>query len=451
MLPGPYRIRAYTYETHGVATNKAPAGPYRGVAYPVSTFVMEGLIDRAARALGQDPAEIRLKNLIRREEFPYTTVTGMIYDPGSYVESLERLLVSLDYPALRRTQAELRAQGRHLGVGFSSYCETTGIGSRGYERRGILQASGYDVATVRIDPSGKVTAAVGVSSHGQGLETSLAQLVADELGVPFRDVTVVQSDTAVVPYGMGTFASRSAVIGGGATIKAARKVREKVLQIAAHRLEASPEDLIIEDGRVFVRGVPASALSVGVIARLAYFLPNALPTGTEPGLEATQYYDPPSISFSNATHAAVVEVDPETGASRLLRYLVVEDCGTVINPLIVDGQVHGGVAQGVGGALWEELVYDPAGQPLADTLLEYAIPTAADLPSVVVEHLETPSPWTINGIKGMGEGGTIGATAAVANAVADALAPLGATVNTLPLRPHRVFEAIHARRDSSAP
>jgi carbon-monoxide dehydrogenase large subunit len=338
----------------------------------------------------------------------------------------------------------LLAQGRYLGIGLATYCEPTGVGSQGYERRGILQLSGYDVATVTVDPSGRVTASVGVSSHGQGLQTTLAQLVADELGVPLPLVTVVQSDTARTPYGMGTFASRSAVIGGGAVVKAARQVRDKALRIAGRRLEAAVEDLVTEEGRIFVRGAPHHGLTYQEVARLAYYTPSMLPASADPGLEATQYYDPPASTFSTATHAAVVEVDSETGSVTIAKYAVVEDCGTMINPLVVDGQVHGGVAQGIGPALFEELRYDGAGQPLTATLMDYVVPTAAQIPAMTVEHIETPSPWTINGMKGMGEGGTIGATAVVARAVGDALRPLGVRVNTLPLTPERVHQIIQA-------
>ena len=443
MLPGPYRIRNYAYQTYGVATNRAPTGSYRGVSYAVCAFAMESLIDQAALALGIDATELRRRNLIRSDEFPYTSVTGMVYDPGSYVESLERALALLDYPALRQRQRDLRAQGRYLGIGLACYCEPTGMGSRGFQRRGVVQVSAYDVASVRLDPAGTVTVAVGVCSQGQGLETSLAQVVAEALSVRLQDVTVVQGDTALAPYGMGTFASRGAVISGGAVLAAATRVREKVLRIAAHCLEARVDDLVLADGQIFVRGAPASARSLKEIARTAYFNPGGLPSDTEPGLEATQYCDPPSITYSNATHAAVVEVDRQTGRSKLLTYVVVEDCGRMVNPLIVDGQVHGGVAQGIGAALYEELVYDEAGQPLTGSLMEYHVPTAGDLPAIVVEHLETPSPWTAMGAKGMGEGGTIGATAAVARAVADAVTHLGVRASALPLTPERIFREIN--------
>jgi aerobic carbon-monoxide dehydrogenase large subunit len=429
MLPGPYRLRNYACEAFGVATNRTPTGTYRGVSYAVCVFVMESLIDQAARALGLDPAELRRLNLIRGEEFPYTSVTGMVYDPGSYAPSLEQVLAVLDYPALRRQQEAWRGQGRYLGIGLACYCEPTGMGSKGLAQRGVTQVAGYDAASVRIDASGTVTVAVGATTQGQGLDTALAQLVAETLGVGLADVTVVSGDTALAPYGLGAFASRGAVVGAGAALGAATKVREKVLRIAAHRLETAVEDLVLAEGRVFVRGVPSSALTLQQIAR------------TDPGLEATDYCDPPSITYSNATHGAVVEVDGETGRTTLLKYVVVEDCGRMINPEIVDGQVHGGVAQGIGAALHEQLVFDERGQPLTGDLLEYYVPTAGELPAFVVEHLMTPSPWSATGAKGMGESGTIGATAATARAIADAMAPLGVRGNVLPLTPERLFDA----------
>src|SRR5262245_3334948 len=441
MLPGPYRVRNYACEAFGVSTNRTPTGTYRGVSYAVCVFVMESLIDRAAAALDMDPVELRRRNVIRSDEFPYTSVTGMVYDPGSYGPALEQVLAALGYPALRRQQAALRAQGRYLGIGIACYCEPTGMGSRGLAQRGVTQVAGYDAASVRVDPSGAVTVAVGATTQGQGLDTALAQVVADTLGVGLDDVTVVSGDTALAPYGMGAFASRGAVVGAGAALGAATKVREKVLRIAAHRLETAGEDLGPAGGRGFVRGVPSSALTLQQIARMANFAPGSLPEDLDPGLEANHYCDPPSITYSNAAHGVVVEVDGETGRTTLLAYVVVEDCGRMINPEIVDGQVHGGVAQGVGAALHEQLVYDERGQPLSGDLLEYYVPTGGELHALVVEHLVTPSTWSTTGAKGMGESGTIGATAATARAIADAMAPLGIRGNIVPLTPARVFDA----------
>jgi carbon-monoxide dehydrogenase large subunit len=303
-------------------------------------------------------------------------------------------------------------------------------------------ATGTEAATIRFDPAGNVTAVFGVASHGQGLETTLAQIVADEVGVPIEDIRVVHGDTELSPYGTGTYASRSLVLAGGAAILAGRSVREKMLVIAGHLLEADPADVTPADGRYAVRGMPDRSVTVRQIARAAYSGAKQLPKGLEPGLEATRFYDPYYGTASNATHVAVVEVDRATCAVKTLRYLVVEDCGRMVNPLIVDGQVHGGVAQGLGAALLEEIVYDDSGQLLSGTLMDYVVPSACEVPLMEVHHLETPSPVTLGGFRGMGEGGTIGAPAAIANAIADALAPLGIEVAELPMTPDRIFRLV---------
>ncbi|MBI4608718.1 MAG: xanthine dehydrogenase family protein [Candidatus Rokubacteria bacterium] len=441
-LPGPYRVPHYHGRTRGVATPKAPMGPYRGVGRPVATFVMEGLMDRAARRLGVDPTELRLRNYIKPEEFPYKSPSGIVWDRASFTETLLKAREALGYEAARAEQAGSRAAGRWLGIGFASYVELTGIGSAIAVSPGMPVATGTEAATIRVDPSGTVTAIFGIASHGQGLETSLAQVVADELGVPLEDVRVVHGDTALAPYGTGTYASRSAVLGGGAGILAARAVREKALTIAAHLLEADPADLVVADGRISVRGVPDRGVTFREVAKAAYSGARRLPKGMEPGLEATRFYDPYFGTASNATHAAVVEVDRETCSVVVLRYVVVEDCGRIINPLIVDGQSHGGVAQGIGAALYEEVVYDEAGQLLTGTLMDYLVPSASEVPTMEVHHVETPSPTALGGFRGMGEGGTIGAPAAIANAVADALWPLGIEVNELPITPDRLFRLL---------
>lgn len=445
-LPGPYRVPTYHGRARGVATSKAPMGPYRGVGRPVATFIVEGLMDRAARRLGMDPTELRLRNYIQPEEFPYTSPPGIVWDRASFAECMQRARAALGYEAARAEQGRVRAEGRLVGIGFASYVELTGIGSAISVSPGMPVPTGTEAATVRVDPSGTVTAIFGVASHGQGLETSLAQVVADELGVPLEAVRVVHGDTALAPYGTGTYASRSAVLGGGAGILAARAVQEKALRIAAHLLEADPADLLAADGRVSVRGMPDRHVSFREVAKAAYSGVRRLPQGMEPGLEATRFYDPYFGTASNATHAAVVEVDRETCGVRILRYVVVEDCGRLINPLIVEGQVHGGVAQGIGAALLEEVVYDEAGQLLTGSLMDYVIPSAAEIPGIEVHHLETPSPTTLGGFRGMGEGGTIGAPAALANAVADALSPLGIEVNELPFTPDRLFRLLRKAR-----
>jgi carbon-monoxide dehydrogenase large subunit len=446
LLPGPYRLRHYSWEAWAVLTNKAPLGPYRAVTRPVGNFVLESMLEQLAREIGQDPAVVRRKNLVQPAEFPYEAVTHLTYDSGSFVESLDRALALVDYEGVRRQQAAWRAQGRYIGVGTACYTELSAQGSASFRARGVENLSGWEAATIRVDPSGKVTLLVGVSSHGQSHETTLAQVAADVLGVELADVTVLHGDTAVSPYGMGTFASRSAVAGGGATLLAAQALREKILTIAAHLLEAPVEDLTLQQGRISVRGAPDRALTLRDIARVAYYTIFRLPPGVSPGLEETRYYDPPLGTFSNGAQAAVVEVDPETGQVRVLRFVIVEDCGVAINPRVVIGQVHGGAAQGVAAALYEEVRYDANGQPLTGSFMDYLIPTAVETPAFEVAMLETPSPITVGGFKGMGEGGTISPPAAIANAVRDALAPLPVRLVALPLTPERVLAAIEAAR-----
>jgi aerobic carbon-monoxide dehydrogenase large subunit len=445
-LPGPYRVPTYRGRTRGVATNKAPLGPYRGVGRPPAVFVIEGLVDRAARRLGLDPTEIRLRNFIRDEDFPYKSPSGVVWDRSSFTESLRRAREALDYKAARDEQARARAAGRWVGIGIVSYVELTGIGSAIPVSPGMPVSTGTEAATIRFDPAGKVTAVFGVASHGQGLETTLAQIVADEVGVPIEDVRVVHGDTDASPYGTGTYASRSLVLAGGAAILAGRSVREKMLVIAGHLLEADPADVALADGRCAVRGMPDRSVTVRQIARAAYGGAKQLPKGLEPGLEATRFYDPYYGTASNATHAAMIEIDRATLEVKTLRYVVVEDCGRMVNPLIVDGQVHGGVAQGIGAALLEEIVYDDQGQLLSGTLMDYVVPSACEIPTMEVHHVETPSPVALGGFRGMGEGGTIGAPAAIANAVADALAPLQIEIAELPVTPERLFRLIGKAR-----
>ena len=444
-LPGPYRVPHYHGQAWGVATNKAPMGPYRGVGRPVSTFVMEALLDRAARRLGVDPASLRLANLIRADELPYRSPSGLVWDSGSFTESLTLACEAVDYVRLRREQRRDAGLRRRTGIGIASYVELTGVGSAIPASPGADIATGTEGATVRVDPAGTVTAAFGLACHGQGHETTLAQVVAQELGVEIDAVRIVHGDTDAGPIGSGTYASRSAVIGGGAAILASRAVREKALQIAAHRLEADVRDLEMSDGVAWVRGSPDRRLPLSEIARSAYAGTKRLPKGMEPGLEATRFYDPYVGTAANATHIALVEVDLDLCRVALTRYAIVEDCGRIINPMIVEGQAIGGVAQGLGAALLEEIVYADAGQPLTGSLMDYLIPTASDMPPVSVSHVEQPSPSTLGGFKGVGEGGTIGAPAAIANAVADALAPLGVEITELPITPDRLFRLVDAR------
>jgi carbon-monoxide dehydrogenase large subunit len=447
-LPGPYRVPHYRAEALGVATNKAPMGPYRGVGRPVSVFVTETLLDRAARRLALDPVALRRRNFITPDELPYRSPSGIVWDSGAFGESLERACQAAGYAALREEQARARASGRHLGVGIASYVELTGVGSAIAVSPGADIATGTEGVTVRVEPGGGVTAIFALASHGQGIETSLAQIVAGELGVPPASVRVRHGDTALGPHGTGSYASRSAVLGGGAAILAARALRDKTLAIAAHQLEASVGDLDLHAGVIRVRGVPGRELTLAAVAAAAYAGGKRLPRGMEPGLEATRFYDPHFGTASNATHLAVVEIDGATCAIRVLRHVVVEDCGRVINPLIARGQTIGGVAQGVGAALLEEVVYDDAGQLVTATLMDYLVPTAGEVPPVEVIHLDRPSPTTLGGFKGVGEGGTIGAPAAVANAVADALGPFGIAITELPITGDRLFRLLAAARAS---
>jgi aerobic carbon-monoxide dehydrogenase large subunit len=454
MIPGPYRIGAYAFRARTVATNKCPLGPYRGVARSSAAFTIERAMDEIARELELDPVEIRLKNYVPDDAYPYTSVTGFIYDSASLQASLQKLTEVIGYDDFRREQVAARAQGRYLGLGLGTFIEQTAHGTGEFVRRRNPIIFGYDTVSVTLDPSGKVTVASGLHSHGQGHETTLAQVVAERLGVPLADVRVRFGDTESSPYGFGTFASRSAVYGGGAAWKAADTVRHNLLTMAAHMLEANPDDLEIADGIIQVKGSPQSRMSVAEVARLAYHRPERLPPGLMPAdLTTTQNYDaaPGTGTWANAAHAAIVDVDIATGFVRILRYVVIEDCGVMINPLIVDGQVHGGVVQGIGGAMMEHLVYDENGQLLSQTLMEYLLPSALDVPTIEVHHLQTPSAFTLGGFKGMGEGGAIAPLPALANAVSDALAPLGISVDALPLSPDRIRRLIEEREAQAQP
>nr|WP_272877265.1 xanthine dehydrogenase family protein molybdopterin-binding subunit [Neoroseomonas eburnea] len=444
-LPGPYRLASYRGHVRAVATSKAPTGPYRGVGRPISTFVMERLVDMAAHRLGLDPVELRRRNLIKAEEFPYKIGSGIIWDRSGFQECLESACATIDYAALRREQEVARAAGRWIGIGVASYAELTGIGSRISAAPGMPINTGTETADISIDSTGAVTAKFGVASHGQGLETTLTQIVADELGARLADIRIVQGDSAAVPHGTGTYASRSAVLAGGAATLSARVVRQKLVAAAAHLLEASEADIEVEEGRVRVAGTDRE-LTFREVARAVYSEMGRFPRDTRPDLSASETYDPYFGTTASATHIAMVEIDPGTFSVRVLRHVVAEDCGRLINPMIVDGQVHGGVAQGIGAALLEEVIYDERGQIVTANLVDYLVPTAAEIPSLEVAHVESELPATIGGYRGMGEGGTIGAPAAIANAVSDALAPLGIEIAELPVTPERLFRLIQAAR-----
>jgi carbon-monoxide dehydrogenase large subunit len=444
-LPGPYRVPHYRGRVRAVATSKAPTGPYRGVGRPISTFVMERLMDMAAAKIGIDAKEIRLRNLVPTAELPYKVASGIVWDKSGFQECLNMACDAIGYDTLRVRQEEARAAGRWTGIGIACYAELTGIGSRISVAPGMPIQTGTETAIIRIDDTGGVTASFGVASHGQGLETTLAQVVAEHLGASFDDIRIVHGDSAAVPGATGTYASRSMVLAGGAATLAAQAVREKVLNAASHLLETSAADLVAEDGKVTVAGTDRS-ITFREVARSVYSEIDQLPPGARDELAATKTYDPVFGTTTSATHIATVEIDPETYEVRVDRFVVAEDCGRLVNPLIVDGQVHGGVAQGIGAALYEEIVYDEQGQITTASLVDYLVPSACEIPSMDVLHLESASPTTLGGFRGMGEGGTIGAPAAIANALADALSPLGIEINELPVTPERLFRLIEAAR-----
>jgi carbon-monoxide dehydrogenase large subunit len=438
-LIGPHRIRNMHVDVKAVVTNKTPNAPYRGAGRPETVFAMDRAVDCLARQLGIDPAEIRRRNYIRADELPYDfgmpyrDGNPLVYDSGDFPAALEAALAAAGYDDFRCEQPSLRERGIYRGIGISGYVEGTAIGP-------------FEGATVKVDLSGRVIVATGAVSSGQGHETSFAQVAADALGVPLEWVTVVGGDTATVPFGVGTFASRSAVTAGNSIADATGAVKAKLVRAAATLLEAAPEDILIEEGQVSVRGVPASAVPLAKVVQAS------IPTYAKPGVvspdfEATSYHHVPTVTYASAVHVAEVEVDVGTGHVRLRRYVVAHDCGKVINPIIVEGQVHGGVAQGVGGALYEEMAYDDEGQLLAGTLMDYLVPTSMELPRIDTVHLEFPSPRNPLGVKGLGEGGAISPPAAIANAVEDALAPFGVRVTATPLGPSRVLELIADARE----
>jgi aerobic carbon-monoxide dehydrogenase large subunit len=440
-LPGAYRVPAYRARGRGIATNKAPTAPYRGVSRPQLVLVMERLMEKAAARLGLDPLDVRRRNLIT--EFPYTGVNGITYDEGSYRESLDLAERTVDKAGWFAERDRLRAEGTPAGIGFACFSERTAYGTPTMSQRRMGMTPGYDVARVRVDPTGEVVVTTGTCAHGQGHETTFAQIVADAVGVHPERIRLRQGDTDLTSYGWGTFGSRSVVIGGGAARQAAQRAAAQLRRVAAHLLEVDERDVELRDGRAAVRGVPDSAVEIAELAGTVYFRAHTLPEDLRYTLEAGGSADPPG-TFSNACHAVLVGVDPGTGAVTVRRYLVVEDCGVVINPLVVDGQVRGGVAQGVAAALYERVSYDADGQPTAATLMDYLAPTAAEVCPVEVHHLETPSAFSESGAKGMGEGGTIGAPAAVLNAVNQALAHTGVEFDHIPVLPADVLDALGA-------
>ncbi len=441
-MPGCYRFPAYQADVACYYTHKTRFGAFRGFGMAEGNLVMEGLIDRLARHLGLDPVTVRRRNFIQPDQFPFRTAAGSVYDSGDYPRCLDEALRLLDYDSLRAEQARLRVDGHYVGVGLACFVEATCSGPPAHLARLGNMVPGYEPATVRIENTGHVTVISGLCPTGQGMETALAQVAADELCVDPAAVRLVCGDTALAPRGTrGTANSRGAVLGGNAVAKAAKQVRQKALALAAHLLGEPLLDLELRDGQIWVAGQREPAMD---LARLGYeaYIGHRLPPGMPPGLEAHVTFEPEALTFSNGVHACVVEIDPTTCRLHIRRYVVVDDCGNVINPMLVDGQLIGGTAQGIGRALLEEVHYDPQGQPLTATLMDYLLPTAPDVPRFELGHVVTPSPLNPLGLKGVGEGGTIGPYAALANAVSDALAPLGVSCNELPISTERLFHLL---------
>ncbi len=451
MLSGAYRIPNIHCQVLGVYTNTGMVDAYRGAGRPEAAYVVERAVDLIARELALDPVEVRRRNFIPPDAFPYDPgiLGGLEYDSGEYEKALDRALEIVDYDGFRRGQEEARKQGRYVGIGFSTYVEICGVAPSAWAGGEGWGAGLWESANVRVHLTGKVVVTTGSMSHGQGLETTMAQVAADELGVPLEDVTVEHSDTQGTPFGYGTYGSRSAAVGTVAVYRALQRIKAKARRVAAHMLEADPEDVEFEGGRAFVKGSPESAKTIQEIAAAAA-VGSDLPEGDEPFLDDTSYYDPPNCTFPFGTHVAVVEVDGETGEVMLQRYVAVDDVGRVINPMIVDGQVHGGIAQGIAQALWEGGVYDEDGQLQTASLMDYAIPKAGFFPPFEVERTETLTDVNPLGVKGAGETGTIASTPAVVNAVMDALAPLGIRHVDMPLTPERVWRAMQQAKAQEA-
>jgi carbon-monoxide dehydrogenase large subunit len=447
IITGVYKIPAAYCHVTGVYTNTAMVDAYRGAGRPEASYLIERMVDRFAAEIGMDPAEVRRKNFIQPQDFPYENGLGLLpYDSGNYEPALDKALQLVDYPNFRKEQEEARKQGRYLGLGLSSYVEICGVAPSawiGLPGEG-WGAGLWESANVRVHLTGQVVVTTGSLPHGQGVETTFAQIVADELGVPYDSVLIEHSDTAGTPFGYGTYGSRSLAVGGTALFKTVSKVKEKAKRIAAHMLEANPADMEYENGRAFVKGSPDQGKTLGEIA-LQAAVAYSLPENTEPFLDETTYYDPPNCTFPFGTHISIVEVDPQTGHVELKRYVAVDDVGNRINPLIIDGQLHGGIAQGVAQALYERAVYDENGQLLSGTMMDYAIPTAAMLPSYETDYTVTPSPVNPMGVKGAGEAGTIASAQCVMNAVVDALTPFGVKHMQMPATPERVWRAMNSK------
>ncbi|MDE0653901.1 MAG: molybdopterin-dependent oxidoreductase, partial [bacterium] len=438
---GCYDVPAYSFSCTSVFTNKTPTDAYRGAGRPEATYAIERAMDALAAEVGLSTDEIRRRNFI--DSFPYDSTAGLSFDSGAYTPALAKAMELAGYDDLRAEQDRRRAEGSssHLGIGFSSYVEMCGLAPSRVLAALNYGAGGWESATVRVLPTAKVQVVTGTTPHGQAHETCWSMIVAEQLGVDPDDVEVLHSDTAISPLGLDTYGSRSLAVGGTAIHMAAEKIIDKARAIAAHQLEASEEDLDFESGTFTVRGTPSASIDIAAIAFGAFTAHN-LPDGMEPNLEAQATYDPPNFTFPFGTHVAVVEVDAETGHTELVKYAAVDDCGVQINPLVVEGQVHGGIVQGVAQALWEDAVYDDAGQLRTATMGDYLVPAASDTPGLLTDTTVTPSPTNPLGVKGVGEAGTIGSTPAVINAIADALAPLGVRDVLMPATPERVWRAL---------
>ncbi len=449
LLSGLYKIPGIYGEVWGTLTNTVWVDAYRGAGRPEAAYVVERLVDVAARELNLDPVEFRRKNFIPAGDFPYQTPVALQYDSGNYAGVMDKALELSNYSAMRAAQTAARKQGRLVGIGIAACIEASGpVPSKVAGALGGVTGF-WESGGLRVHATGKVTALTGSHSHGQGHETTFAQIVADELGISIDDVDIVHGDTAVITNGMGTYGSRSTVVGGSALVRSAEKVRAKMMKIAAHQLEAPLEEMVYDkdQGKVYVKGVPGKAKAFGELAFAAYTAHN-LPEGLEPGMEEDTYYDPANFTYPNSVHIAQVEVDPDTGEVTIQKYVAVDDCGKVINPLIVEGQVTGGIAQGVGQALLEHGFYDESGQLITSSLTEYAVPRAHNFPPIITGRTETPSPHNPLGVKGVGEMGTIASTPTIVNAVMDALAPLGVRHIDMPLTPEKVWRAIQSAQKS---
>ena len=441
-MPGPYRVPAYLGSVIAVTTPKAPTGPYRGVGRPTSTFVMERLMNMAAKKLAVDPVELRLKNMVTPEEFPYKTPSGIVWDRSAFTEGIQAASDTFAYQERREYQAQARSQGKLIGIGVASYAELSGIGSKISASPGMPINTGTDTCVLSLDSTGAITAAFGCAAHGQGHETTLAQVLADELGANIKDIHVITGDSTAVPHGTGSYASRTAVLSSGAGILAAQELKSRMASMASYLLNTSEDDLRFRNSHIEQLSAP-NQIEFVKLAKTVYSEMGRIPAEYRQELSVTKTYDPIFGTTSSATHLVEVEVDPTTFKVDIKRYVIAEDCGRMINPLIVDGQIRGAVAQGIGAALLEEVVYDQEGQLLTASLVDYAIPTALEIPDIKIVHMDTTAPNTLGGFRGVGEGGTIGSPAAIANAITDALSGFACEVNELPATPERIFQLIN--------